>query len=164
MQAPLREDCHTERYDIDPYSAHTILIDHPTRRVASYTNHCIVRALMEVRWQHTAGTELQERIADAKACHCWEDGGIGGNDRADGIVVVGVVEEVVVPVAVFGKKRVAIIICCRHFEHSVEVWIERLGAEGGGDKGEESGKEKDRSVHRALVDKNLGWESIEVNL
>lgn len=124
MQTPLRKKCHSKRNNIHPHSAHPILVDHPTRGVPGDTNHSIVRALMEVWWQHTARSKFQQCIADAHACDCWKCGGVGGDDGANGVVEVFVVEEVVVPVAVFGEKRVSVVICGGHFEHRVEVWVE----------------------------------------
>jgi hypothetical protein len=59
MQATNRENSHAVRYDVDPYGPHTILIDHPAGCVSRDSNHGVVRALVEVWWQHTAWSEFE---------------------------------------------------------------------------------------------------------
>jgi hypothetical protein len=59
VQATNRENSHAVRYNVDPHGPHTIFVDHPTGCISRNSNHSVVRALMEVWWQHAAWSKFQ---------------------------------------------------------------------------------------------------------
>jgi hypothetical protein len=145
MQATNRENSHAVRYDVDPHGPHTIFVDHPTSCISRNSNHSVVRALMEVWWQHTAWSQFQQSVADTETCKCRKCCCISSNDRAYLIVEISVLGKVEVPIGVVGQKSMSIGIGCCGFEHSVQIWVERFGF---GDKSEKRNEEIYRFTHR----------------
>ena len=75
------------------------------------------------------------------------------------------VEEVVVPVAILGEKRMSVVVCCCHLEHGVQVWVERFGSACWGNEGEEGSEEDDGCIHRvATRRKKLELEGVRIDL
>jgi hypothetical protein len=147
MQTALREYRKAHRNQIHLPHLHAILPNHPARRVTRDSSDQVGGPRVQVRRQHAAGSQLQERNAGALTSEGREGGGISCDNSAGGAVIVWVRVEVVIPVCLLGEESVAVEVCGCGFEGSVEGGVHGAGLGCRGKGGEEVDEEEGLSEH-----------------
>jgi len=119
VQTSLREDGNAHGDHIHLACLDTILANHVSRRVTRDSSNQVGSPRVQMRWQHTAGSQLEKSHAGAEASESREASSIGVDDSAGGRVVVFAGVEVEVPVFIGRQKGVAVEVCGGHAEGGV---------------------------------------------
>ena len=145
MQTALGKDSHAHGSQVHHLGLHSVLANHPSRRVARDGSDQVGRTWVKMRRQHAAGSELQERNADARVGEGGEGSGIGSDDGTRRAVVIRVRVKVVPPVRVLVEKSLLVEVGSRRLDLCVESGVDgaRLGYIRRNDEREYGGEEED---------------------
>jgi hypothetical protein len=154
VQTTLGENSHLHRRQFRLNSPNTVLAHHVRGRVARDGSNQVGGPRMQVRWQHAAASELQERDGHAMRSDGGEAGSVGNEHGTSGAVEVGVKVEVVDPVIVVWEQSLTIKVCGSGLELGIESGVNgaRFGVRGH-EEGQDGGEEDDWGVH----DDGSGW-------